>query len=296
MIENIMGSSDDDKLFQQMLKAMQQEKEGYGKNKKYWNIPSKEEGTFPIRILPPLHKTKGEELFYKVHEVSWLNGTPYESLNQTVYDPKGNLIHEAEKDPLDDFVRKLYKTSVRDSEDWKLAGSINSRKRYVTRVIVRNKANPETELQPQFYEFGSTIFNMLVNTMTTDYGIIVHPIKGRDYNIVKSGTGRKTKYESSIPSANITPIFGSVETPDVKKIITILEAANKMDYHTLFNFVSAQEKQEALNEHLGIATKTQIQVPETPIQIGTQVAQVAQTSEEVTEKNSEIDNLLNEFM
>jgi len=56
--------------WQEMLDEMDKDVHG---SRKYWQPPSDKEGTFTIRILPPL-KNKGEKKFYFVHKVHWIDG------------------------------------------------------------------------------------------------------------------------------------------------------------------------------------------------------------------------------
>lgn len=273
---------------QAMLKAMQEDKQG-GK-RKFWSLDSKFEGTKTIRILPPLTK-KGETRFYFPHKVHWIDRTPFESLDQTVV-INGKVIHEAEKDPVQTFVRKLYASSERGSDEWKLASELNERPRYVSRIIVRNPEDRSSEVQPVFYEYGPTIYNMLFHIMTeTDFGIIVDAKNGRDFNLTKTGTGRQSKYETSTPSANTSPIF-----TDKESLIAMFENAMKMEYESLIQFASAAEKQDALNNYLGIATKVQTTVPEMPVAKPAE-SQVVEDEpvDESDDSDSDIDDILNEF-
>lgn len=277
-----------------MLNAMEDDKEGRSGSRKFWSLESNFEGTKTIRILPPL-KNLHEIKFYFSHKVHWIDGTPYEDLEQTVYDHNGNLIHEAESDPIQRYVKKLYKSSERNTDEWKLAGSLNAKQRYITRIVVRNSEDPSTEIVPVFYEFGPTIYDMIFHIIKdSDFGNIVDPINGRDYNITKKGKGRQSRYETSTPSATVTPIFS-----DKEKLRSVFENASKMFYTDLLEFKSSEEVGEALKEHLGIATKTQA-VVETNItnkntpQPAPISAQVEPDS--IQENDSEIDDILNGFV
>ena len=240
-----------------MLAAMQEEKEGGKKN--IWTLPSDFEGTKTIRILPPLVK-KGEVKFYFSHKVHWIQGRPFEDLSQTFYDSEGKLIHEGVKDPVQAFVQKLYRNSQRGSEEFTLASELNAKKRYFSRIVVRNPDAPETELFPEFFEYGPTIWNILYHIMKeTDFGIIVHPKTGRDFNLTKKGKGRQSKYETSTPSVHETPIFSTAE-----KLAAVFENAMAMDYLSLITIPSYEEKEEALHEYVGKPTKTQVVNPGVP--------------------------------
>lgn len=281
-----------------MLDAMKTDKEG-GK-RKFWSVDSKFEGTKTIRILPPLSK-KGETRFYFPHKVNWIDRVPYEALDQTVFNPDGTVLHEACDDPVQNYVKKLYRNSERGSDEWKLAGELNARPRYISRIIVRSPDDRKSETQPVFYEYGPTIYNMLYHIMTeTDFGIIVDPKNGRDYNLTKLGTGRQSKYDTSTPSANVSPVFN-----DKEMLREMFENAMNMDYTNLIQFVSPEEKKDALFSSLGISTKKQTVVekpaPKPAPPVDDEVEEEFnyepdnETVEDSDDGDSDIDDILNEF-
>ena len=220
------------------------EKDVSGGPKKYWQPPSDKEGTFRIRILPPL-KSKGEKKFYFVHKVHWIDGTPYECLDQTLVDKNGKL-HEAEPCPVCRLSKQLFKTASRGTPDWKLASSLAPNTRYIYRIVVRGK---DDETQPEFYQSGKTIFNIIYHIIKeTDYGVIIDPKNGRDFDLTKTGIGRQSKYDQSLPAANPSPIFS-----DPQKMKKLLENAEKMDYNSLIEFLSYDDLKKILDESLGFA-------------------------------------------
>jgi hypothetical protein len=282
--------------WQEMLNAIKDDVETKVQ-RKFWQPPSDKEGTFPIRILPPI-KPLGEKLFYFKHLTHWVNGKSFECLNQTLADSKGNL-HDAINCPVCEFTSHLYKTSERDSEDWSLAGSLTRKTRYIYRVVVRGS---ETESTPVFYESGKKIFDTLYHIMTeTEYGIIVDPSNGRDFNIKKVGTGRRSNYDQSLPSANASPIFKKKED-----IIKVLSMAKEMPYNSLVDFVSYDELKKLLRQHLGLDEKQEtefsdfknktVPVEEKPkVTSNTVVASQAKVEVEKTESDDEIDKILSEL-
>jgi len=230
----------------EMLEAIKKDHDNQRGNSLYWTPPRDKEGTFPIRILPPLKK-KGENRFYFQHYTHWIDGTSYECIDQELVDKNGNL-HHAETCPICSFVKKLYKTAERGDEYWKTAGELSRKVRYVYRIIVRGS---EDETVPKFYETGKTIFNILYHILTeTDYGIIIDPINGRDFNLTKTGTGRRSRYDQSLPAANITPLFS-----DKEQMRLVLANAMNMDYSSLIEFSSADTMEKALRDYLGMETK-----------------------------------------
>jgi hypothetical protein len=284
-----------------MLDAIKADKEkaDSGGTRKYWAPPSKEEGTFPVRFLPPLKKL-GEKKFYFDHKNHWIDGKSFECLNQTLVDKDGNL-HEAETCPACSMSRKFYKIADNNkkSDEFKLGGELSAKQRYIYKVIVRGSDDEST---PKFYETGKTIFQNLYHILTeTDYGIIVDPKKGRDYNIVKVGTGRRTNYDQSLPAANESPIFSDVEM--VKQCIA---KALEMNYNSLVEFVSRESMDNALREYLDPdATEVKVEttttvvnnVPTSPaIQETAPAAPVQEPAvEESDPVEDELDDILGEF-
>ena len=233
--------SDANNEWADMISAIKQDHEKTSFVRKTWTPDSKSEGTFPIRFLPPL-KPLGERKFYFSHKVHWINGRPYECLDQNLVDSNG-VEHTAQPCPACAISRKLYKAADenRQSDEWKTAGSLNGRVRYVYRVIVRGS---QEETKPEFYESGVKIYDMLVHILTdSDYGIIVDPKKGRDFNIKKVGTGRNSNYDQSLPAANVSPIFDNKE-----ELVKCLAYAKKMDYSSLVEFSTLEEMKAAIEE------------------------------------------------
>lgn len=265
-----------------MLSEMERDQQGG--SKKFWTLPSKFEGTKVIRILPPLKK-KGEKKFYFQHAVNWIGGVPYEALDQTVYDSNGNLLHEAQQDPVVKFCKQIFRNGTRGSDDWKLAQELNSKTRYISRIIVRNPEDRQSELQPVFFEYGPTIFNILYHIMTeTDFGIIVDPKEGRDFHLTKAGTGRQSKYETSTPAANVSSIFS-----DADALKQMFQNAMKMDYTDNIEFVSYDQKKNALYEYLGYETKTQEHFEQNPASSNTEKDNYTQAGPPVDTSTEEVD-------
>lgn len=225
--------------YDEMVKAMQQESEGG--NSRFWRPGSKKEGKFPIRILPPMKKN-GEKVFYFSHKTHYIDNIPYECPNQTIVDKDGNL-HQAEACPICNYVSKLYNSSEKDSDEWKLAGNLKARKRFVSRIVVRGK---DDETTPEYYEYGPKIWEKLFNILTeSDFGNIVDPKEGRDFIIHKSGTGRNSNYDNSTPSLDKTPIFQNKDD-----LVEVFNKATAMKYSDLIEFRSSEEIHNALKMYL----------------------------------------------
>lgn len=238
--------------FEEMIASMKVDKTGGG-TKKYWAVQSDKEGTFPIRILPRM-KDKGEKVFYFKHAVHWVDKKSYECLNQTFTDKSGEL-HEAEDCPICKFVKKLYDTSTKGTEEWDLASSMRRQDRYIYRIVVRNK---EDETQPEFYETGKTIFEILFHLIAeTDFQDITSMgPSGRDFILSKKGVGRLAKYETSSPAASPTPVFAKAES-----LKALVDNMRKMDYSSLIEFVSADSLKKTLQEFISGDSDEEVPAP-----------------------------------
>lgn len=230
--------------YDEMVKAMKQESEGG--NSRFWRPGSKKEGKFPIRILPPMKKNE-EKVFFFSHKTHYIDNFPYECINQTLVDSKGEL-HQAQPCPICNFVNKLYNSSEKDSDEWKLAGALKARKRYVSRIVVRGKEN---ETEPEFYEYGPRIWEKLFNIIVeSEFGNILDAKEGRDFIIHKTGTGRASNYDNSTPSLERTSIFKEKD-----KIVECFEKATEMKYNDLIEFAPAEELEKALRKYLSGPTE-----------------------------------------
>lgn len=199
------------------------------------------QGENNVRFLPPL-KPNGEKLPYFHHKVHWIDGFPYECLNQTFVDKEGN-IHEACDCPACKMSKKLYKMGEKGSEEHDLAYNLSAKDRYVFRIVDR-KAEDQTK--PEFYETGPSIFNKFFNIIKSGkYGNIVHPTEGRDFIIDRQGEGRRTNYDNSLPSPDKTKLHASAD--DMRKT---LEEAVKMKYSDLVSFPSFDEIKTAVEEFI----------------------------------------------
>lgn len=228
----------DQKETQEMLQAMEQD-QSKGKGS-FW---TPEDGENTIRILPPL-KPNGEVLPYFHHKTHWIDGQPYECLDQTFVDKNGN-VHEAESCPACKMSKKLYKVSEKDSEERELAYSISAKDRYIFRIVDRAK-DEDAQITPEFYEVGPAIFKKFFNILKGGkYGNIIHPVEGRDFIIDKQGTGRRTNYDSSLPDADKSPIF-----KDKDKLKEVLTNAVAMKYTDLIEFPSKSDVETAVREFL----------------------------------------------
>lgn len=228
----------DEKETLAMLEAMESDQtKGKGQ---FW---SPEDGENIIRILPPL-KPNQEILPYFHHKTHWIDGNPYECLDQNFIDKNGTM-HEAENCSACKMSKKLYKISEKDTEERDLAFSISAKDRYIFRIVDRTK-DVEAQATPEFYEVGPAIFKKFFNILKGGkYGNIVHPVEGRDFVIDKQGAGRRTNYDNSLPSPDKSPIFSNRE-----KIKEVLTKAVTMKYTDLIEFPSKDSIESAIKEFL----------------------------------------------
>lgn len=232
--------------FQSMISEMENEKNASTFKSPYWKPAT--EGTYQLRIITPL-KQFGEKLFYEKHKMHYLGQRGYYCLNQTLKDKNGN-VHEPEQCPICAKSRALYNASTKGTEEWDLAGKLRAKDRYVCRVIVRGKTTADgqdDETKPEFWEFGTKIHGYFFDQIKLGEAGNFLSLKdeGRDYNLVKKGSGRNTDYSGSCLSMKQTPIF-----TDVEKLKKLLEYLPKMEYSQLVEFVSADELKNALNDML----------------------------------------------
>jgi len=281
--------------FQELLEEMKKDKNKKGQ-RKVWSPPSDKDGTFKIRFLPPVKKN-GEKLFYFNHRPHWIDGKPYECLRQTLTDKNGKL-HEAEDCPICKFVSKLYDTAEKDSDDYKLAGSLSAKDRYVYRILVRGS---EDETKPEFYESGKKLFESIYHILTeTDFGNIVDLKNGRDFNLVKVGTGRRSNYDTSSPSANPSMVFKTKE--ELTKLIANLEAMPA--FNSLIEFTTADHLKSVLKNFLSGESEADelVSAPSATVKIGKKQDEdvdfgevLEEADADATDDEDDVAKLLKEF-
>lgn len=243
-----MDTTFNDQDFAAMQAEMENEQKKGSYVSPYWKPAN--EGTFQLRIITPL-KQFGEKLFYEKHMMHYIGQRGFFCLNQTLKDKDGN-IHNAERCPICEKSKQLYNTSTRGTEEWTIAGSLRAKERYVSRVIVRGKKTADgqdDETKPEFWEFGKKIHGYFFDQIKLgEAGNFLSLKEGRDYNLVKKGTGRNTDYSGSCLSMKQSPVFS-----DVEKLKKLMEHLPNMAYSQLVEFTSADEMKEALNESMNAA-------------------------------------------
>lgn len=256
---------------------------------KYWS--PKKEGVTKIRFLPQL-KSFGEKLFYQKHMIHYINGRPYMCLSQTLTDKDGNL-HEAETCPFCKKSKQLYSTSERDTPEWKLAGELRAKERFVSRIIVRGKQDNDgndIEFKPEFYEFGSKIRDMIKAALTSgEYGQPFDLKAGRDFNLSKKGQKKNTDYSGSMFSGNQSPIFS-----ESAKLKALLEELPKMNYNQLVEFESSESLEKVLREYLSDEPEEELpKMVETRDEVEDAIFGVKKEETSSGEEEDDLDALLN---
>jgi hypothetical protein len=112
--------------------------------------------------------------------------------NSGFLSPKKNF---GEEDPLDDFVRKLFKEGTEESI--KMAKSLMARQRFFAPVIVRGEEHKGVRI----WGFGKMVYEQLINlVLNPEYGDITEPDTGTDL-VLHYGKPQG----ASFPQTKLTP-------------------------------------------------------------------------------------------
>ena len=121
-----------------------------------------EDGEQTIRILPPSDGDPFKEYWFHYNL----------GKNPGFLSPKKNF---GETDPLDDFIRQLYKDGSEESV--KMAKNLSARQRFFSAVIVRG----EEDKGPRLWGFGKMAYKELLNlVLNPDYGDVTDVAEGTD--------------------------------------------------------------------------------------------------------------------
>ena len=142
------------------MKAKREALENRGDGKTVFWRP--EDGEQTIRILPPSDGDPFKEYWFHYNL----------GKNPGFLSPKKNF---GESDPLDDFIRQLYKDGSEESV--KMAKNLSARQRFFSPVIVRG----EEDKGPRLWGFGKMAYKELLNlVLNPDYGDITDVAEGTD--------------------------------------------------------------------------------------------------------------------
>ena len=165
-------------------------------------------------------------------------------MNQTAVDKDG-VMHAACECPICKMTRSLYNAKTDDAVA--LAKKITGRTRYVVRLIIRDDAEHANE--PVFYELPFSIYEKIKNAiLSKEWGSLFGPLDGRDFDIIKSGEGMYTNYDSS----SFKPMTSKI-SDDNQKIVEILTKAKNMSYNSLVNFKTQDDLKAVAFENDDVA-------------------------------------------
>jgi len=190
---------------------------------KFWR-PN--EGEQTIRIVPTPDGDPFKEYWFHYNLGS----------NPGFLSPKKNF---GEDDPLNDFVRQLYKDG--SDESIKMAKDLSARQRFFAPVLVRG----EEEKGVRLWGFGKTAYKELLNlVLNPEYGDITDVNEGTDLTI---NYGKPPG--AQFPQTTITPRRkSSPMTKDEEKTALLLDQIPSFD--DVFDRKSPQQVQVMLDEHL----------------------------------------------
>lgn len=213
--------------------------------KKFWRP---KEGKTIIRVLPPNGKA-GEKLFYFTHKVHWINKQPYECLDQQLVDKNG-VLHKKEKCPICEITKRMRASADEDIQ--KEGKNLSAKYKYLTRILVRNHDTYDTT--PIFYEMPYKIRGKVLSAIQEgDFGTVVGVRDGRDFTLIKEGSGFLTSYDNSMLRPNTSPILGTDE-----EMIGVIEKIKNMPYSDIISFKEYDElksvilEDESVMDFLGI--------------------------------------------
>ena len=206
------------------MKAKREALESRGNGQSVFWRP--EDGEQTIRIVPTPDGDPFKEYWFHYN----LGNNP------GLLSPKKNF---GEDDPLNDFVRQLYKDG--SDESVKMAKDLSARQRFFTPVIVRGEEAKGVRL----WGFGKTAYRELLNlVLNPEYGDITDVDEGTDLTI---NYGKPPG--AQFPQTTITPRRkSSAMMADEDKSAAFLDQIPKFD--EVFERKTAQQVQVMLDEYL----------------------------------------------
>jgi hypothetical protein len=204
------------------MKAKRDALESRGKSV-FWRP---EDGETVIRILPPSDGDPFKEFWFHYNL----------GKNPGFLSPKKNF---GESDPLDDFVRNLYKDGSDDSV--RMAKSLSARQRFFSPVLVRTEEGEGVRL----WGFGKMAYKELLNlVLNPEYGDITDVTEGTDL-VINYGKPAGAQF----PQTTITPRRRPSRLAETdEKINDLLESIPEFD--SVFERKTPTEVQAMLDEFL----------------------------------------------
>ncbi len=185
-----------------------------------------QDGEQTIRILPPSDGDPFKEYWFHYNL----------GKNPGFLSPKKNF---GESDPLDDFVRQLYKDG--SDESVKMAKTLSARQRFFSPVIVRG----EEEEGVRLWGFGKMAYKELLNlVLNPDYGDITDVTEGTDL-VINYGKppGAQFPQTAITPRRRPSPLSESED-----KVRTWLD--NIPEFDEVFERKTPEQVQSMLDEFL----------------------------------------------
>jgi len=213
----------DMELMRQKLASLRGE--GNKDSNSVWFKP--DEGDTDIRIVPTNDGDPLKEMFFHYNVGDHRGG---------IMCPKRNF---GEDDPLNDFVRALYRENTEDSI--KMAKSLSARQRFFAPVVVRG----EEEQGVRIWGFGKQVYETIL-------GLVLNPEYG-DITDVQSGIDLTINYGkpagAQFPQTKLTPKRRS--TPLFKETAKVQSALDSVpDFSNVFDRKTPAEVQAMLDEFL----------------------------------------------
>tara|TARA_R110002110_G_scaffold224829_2_gene438713 strand:- start:5622 stop:6368 length:747 start_codon:yes stop_codon:yes gene_type:complete len=206
------------------MKAKRDALENRGNGKSAFWRP--EDGETVIRILPPSDGDPFKEFWFHYNL----------GKNPGFLSPKKNF---GESDPLDDFIRNLYKDG--SDESVKMAKNLSARQRFFAPVLVRSEEGEGVRL----WGFGKMAYKELLNlVLNPEYGDITDVTEGTDL-VINYGKPAGAQF----PQTTIMPRRRPSRLAETdEKISQLLESIPEFD--SVFERKTPVEVQTMLDEFL----------------------------------------------
>ena len=185
-----------------------------------------EDGEQTIRILPPSDGDPFKEFWFHYNL----------GKNPGFLSPKKNF---GESDPLDDFIRQLYKDGSEESV--KMAKNLSARQRFFSAVIVRG----EEDKGPRLWGFGKMAYKELLNlVLNPDYGDITDVAEGTDL-VINYGKPAGAQFPQTAITPRRRPSALSENEDEVRTWLDSIPA-----FDDVFERKTAEQVQVMLDEFL----------------------------------------------
>lgn len=206
------------------MKAKRDALENRGDSKTVFWRP--EDGEQTIRILPPSDGDPFKEFWFHYNL----------GKNPGFLSPKKNF---GESDPLDDFIRQLYKDGSEESV--KMAKNLSARQRFFSAVIVRG----EEDKGPRLWGFGKMAYKELLNlVLNPDYGDITDVAEGTDL-VINYGKPAGAQFPQTAITPRRRPSALSENEDEVRTWLDSIPA-----FDDVFDRKTAEQVQVMLDEFL----------------------------------------------